>query len=740
MFWADKLLEGREGKEWVNDAWTPSGIIHMGGLKGPVIHDVLFKILKKQGKDVKYTFGFDDMDAIDGLPQNLQESLGQYMGIPVCKAPSPDGNGSYGEYYAQMMKDAFAALDVEAEIYLASDYYKKGVYDDAIRFVLDHADKVRKVYSEMYHKEVADTWFPLQVVCLNCGKVGTTTVTGWDGNEVTYECSKTKVKWAEGCGNTGKIPPFGGNATMPFKVEWAAKWWTFKVTIEGAGKDHASAGGTYDIARKLVKDVFEQEPPVWLPYEFFLYDGKKMSSSKGLGLTAMDLLNVVSPEMFRFLMIKTAPNTAVEFNPFGTQIIPKLFDDYQKAATEFENHEETDNARAFELSAVGELQQPPKFRFLTLAQWVQMPNMEEEIRKVGLEEWAKYAKVWVEKYAPDSDKFLIQKEMPDISSLSENQKEYLNSLIGLFENDLTAEELQTAIYEKSKELDLKSVDAFKAIYTAFLGKDHGPKAAWLLQSLDKNFVKERLSLKQSENVVSDNNIDVTRLNKPEIFSIDNDLKSKYPSISVGTAIIRNVKIVKTNAQLESEKGELLKSLESLTTEELGEFNETKSYRRLYKEMGVDWHSRRPSPEALLRRIALKKGLFTINTCVDAYNLVVMRNRVSVGAFDLDKLKIPTVLRFARNGEQILLLGDDQPTNYSEREIAYFDQEGGYNMDFNYRDAKHTSVQLETKNIIVNVDGIYDISPQKVEDVLRQTCDKIIQYCGGTLEEFGVETS
>jgi lysyl-tRNA synthetase class 1 len=493
MFWADKILENRGSKEIINDAWTPSGIIHMGGLKGPVIHDTLFKILKEKGRDVKFTFGFDDFDPIDGLPENLKSSHEKYMGVPVCNAPAPDSNGTFGEYFSKMMRELFEKLDIQAEIYLASEYYRKGVYDNAIRFVLDNADKVRKVYSEMYHKEISTDWFPLQVICQNCGKLGTTKVTGWDGEKVTYECSKTLVKWAEGCGNTGEISPFGGNGKMPFKVEWAAKWWTFGVTIEGAGKDHASAGGTYDIARKIIKDVFGQEPPLRLPYEFILVGGKKMSSSKGLGMTGQELLEVLPPEIARFLMIKTSPNTAVEFNPFGTQIIPKLYEDYQKAGLEFENQEETDFARAFELSKVGEIKIPPKFRFLTLAQWVQMPNMEEEIEKEGLEGWAKYAKVWVEKYAPENDKFLIQKEMPDISNLSQSQKEYLKSLIPLFEKEIRAEELQTAIYEKTKEKEIPSMDAFKAIYTAFLGKDHGPKAAWLLQSLDKEFVKERLA-------------------------------------------------------------------------------------------------------------------------------------------------------------------------------------------------------------------------------------------------------
>lgn len=491
MFWTDKILEGRIGSEWVNDAWTPSGIIHMGSLKGPIIHDVVNRVLVEKGADTKYTFGFDDMDAIDGLPQALQEKLGKYMGIPICNSPAPEGEGTFADYYSSIMQDAFEKLGIKAEIYLASQYYKAGKYDKAIQYVLDNAEKIRKVYSEMYSKEIPDTWFPLQVVCPHCGKVGTTKVTGWNGETVSFECSKTLVKWAEGCGKIGEISPFGGNATMPFKVEWAAKWWTFGVTIEGAGKDHASAGGTYDVARKIVKDVFGQEPPMWLPYEFFLYDGKKMSSSKGLGLIAQELFEVMPPQMVRFLMIKNAPNTAVEFNPFGTQIIPKLFEDYQKAAKEYFDKAGTDAARAFELSQIGEVQSIPEFRFLTLAQWVQMPNMEWQIEKEGLSEWAQYAKVWIEKYAPEKDKFLIQKEMPQEINLSAEQKTYLKNLIPFFEKEMTAEELQTGIYESSKESGISSTDAFKAIYGVFLGKDHGPKAAWLLESLEKDFVIQR---------------------------------------------------------------------------------------------------------------------------------------------------------------------------------------------------------------------------------------------------------
>jgi lysyl-tRNA synthetase, class I len=742
MFWADEVLQNREGKEFVNDGWTPSGIVHMGGLKGPVIHDVLTRVLKQQNKEVTNNLSFDDFDPIDGLPQSLLESHKQYMGVPISMAPSPDGNGTFGEFFARKMHEMLSRLGIEVKVYLASEKYKNGEYNIGIKTMLDNVEKVRKVYEEMYKKPVKENWYPLQVICPKCGKLGTTKVIGWDGKEVDFVCLPDLVTWAEGCDMTGKMSPFDGNAKLPWKPEWAIKWSTFKVTIEWSGKDHMSKGGSFEIAANVLKSVFNQDPPMAKPYEFFLWNGKKMSSSKGLGLTGEELLEVLSPEVARFLMIKTNPNRAVEFNPKGTGIIPKLYDEYQNAADAYFNNGDKDLGRAFELSQIGEPKQP-NIRFSVLAQWVQMPNMQEEIQKQGLEEWANYAKVYIEKYASESEKFLIQKDLPEqVKNLTDKQKELLKKITDELDNASDAEIFQTQIYELGKSLGLTGKETFGAIYVSLIGKDHGPKAAWLILSLEKEFVKKRFNEATNKNHEAGimNHGNITSLNKPEFFSINPELAKKYPSISVGVAIIKGVHIEKTNPDLEKEKQEVLEFLKDLTTEQLGQYPEVVSYRKFYKEMGVDWHSRRPSPEALLRRVALSKGLYTINTCVDAYNLVVMKHRVSVGAFDLDTLTFPTELRLAKKGEEILLLGDSERTQYTEKEIAYFDKNGGFNLDFNYRDSQETAVKLDTKKLYVNVDGVYDISSEKVEEVLQETCDIIMKYCGGEIEEFGVEHS
>ena len=810
MFWADKVAEDLKKRklplEWMDDMKTPSGRIHVGSLRGVVVHDLVYKTLKFLGVNAKYTYVFDDHDPMDALPVYLsKEKFEKYLGMPLYKIPSPvSGFESYAEYYAQEFIDAFNAIGCNPKILWATDLYLSGKMNSLIKKCLDKADVIRGIYEELYKRKLSNDWFPFQVFCRNCGKVSTTRVSGWDGDKVSFVCEVERLKWTKGCGFEGAVSPFSNKdgiaGKLPWKVEWACKWKAIGVTVEGAGKDHMSRGGSHDLASLVCKRVLNYPIPYPIAYEFFLVGGKKMSSSKGLGSSSAEMLKILPPELLRFLMVKTRLNQAINFDPTDPPTIPKLFDEYQKAGDAYYNlmlrirhsgkrsqvpsgtwrsasrisnvvrdsgqARMTDNedlARIFELSQVGKLKYPPTLRFQNLTQWVQMPNMESKIKETGLEEWVKYARVWVEKYAPESEKFLVQEKLPNqAKKLSEKQKSFLKKVTEELSEDWDASDFQKNLYEWAKELDLSSKEAFAAIYLALIGKDHGPKAAWLILSLDRKFVNKRfeeigfVSLRGMHQTVrpvaiseiasssvsrrTPRNDKLARLNKPEIFSIDQRLKEKFPSVSIGIAIIKGVTIKKSDPSLEKEKQKLLQSLQNLTTEQLGQYPEIQSYRKLYKATGIDWHSRRPSPEAFLRRVALNKGLYTINTCVDAYNLVVMKHRVSIGAFDLDKIEFPTILRFTKKGEEILLLGDNEPTGYKEGEIAYFDKIGGYNIDFNYRDAQRTAVQLTTKNLYINVDGVYEITPSQVEKSLQEACDMIIKYCGGTIELFGVENA
>jgi lysyl-tRNA synthetase class 1 len=51
---------------------------------------------------------------------------------------------------------------------------------------------------------------------------------------------------------------------------------------------------------------------------------------------------------------------------------------------------------------------------------------------------------------------------------------------------------QSAIFDAARTRDVKPGRAFEAIYRAFLGRPNGPRAGWVLASLDAGFVVRRL--------------------------------------------------------------------------------------------------------------------------------------------------------------------------------------------------------------------------------------------------------
>ena len=65
MYWADELAERVQGPQVVNDSKTPSGTVHVGSLRGPVVHDVIARALRARGVPVEFRYGVEDMDAMD---------------------------------------------------------------------------------------------------------------------------------------------------------------------------------------------------------------------------------------------------------------------------------------------------------------------------------------------------------------------------------------------------------------------------------------------------------------------------------------------------------------------------------------------------------------------------------------------------------------------------------------------------------------------------------------------------
>ena len=514
MFWTEEIAAKCSGAHIINDSKTPSGRVHVGALRGVLIHDAIFRTLNEKGIEARYLFGVDDYDPVDEIPKGEDEHFGKYIGWPLCNTPAPKGSSApdMAEHFMSEFREIFVELGVKVEGYRMRDLYRSGEFNEPIDLILRNADKVRRAYKEVSGAERPAHWLPFQVICEKCGCIGTTEVSDYDGHEVSYMCRVDKVvnpklNLGRGCGYEGKISPFDGRGKLPWKLEWVAKWVKFPVTIEGAGKDHSTRGGSRDVSEACLRAIYGIEPPLRVPYEFFLVGGAKMSSSKGVGASARDMAHLLPPEVLRFLMIRTKPNSPVNFDVREEGIV-KLFNEFDRfhARAAIEGNATPDEACVHRLSEL-----TPEGGYLTanfqlVSALVQMPHLDPvteiekrkgapltAIERRHLDARIASAKIWVENYASEEEKTRLQETLPArAQELTETQRAFLKNLANaLSETAWEDNALQAKVFEVARMTPIEQPVAFKAIYRVLLDREAGPKAGNLLAFLDRDFVIAR---------------------------------------------------------------------------------------------------------------------------------------------------------------------------------------------------------------------------------------------------------
>jgi lysyl-tRNA synthetase class 1 len=525
MIWVDQIvadIQERFAQEIaqkkpliIRDEKTLSGRVHVGSLRGIVIHGLVGQVLSEAGISNTFRFELNDFDPMDGLPVYVdQKKYKKHMGKPLYAIPSYEkGAENYPMVFGEELKGVVAPLELPIEYYTLRPLYERGDFNDVIREALDHAADIRKIYLEVSGGGKPDDWFPLSVVCEKCGKIGTTQVTGWDGEKVQYTCKEHYVQWAEGCGYQGTVNPFDGNAKLPWKVEWPAKWKVLGVNIEGAGKDHNAAGGSREIGRRICKEIFHYPEPLNIPYEFFNFKGKKMSASKGLGASAKEMADMLPPVLLKLLMTRKQPNQPIDFDPEGNTI-PTLFDEYDRLSDHyFKRHPEPYEgyARTFQLTQI-DLSKPPEdlwqMRFTVLSFVLQMPhlNLLEEAEKlkgsaltkaekVALEERALYVKKWLKEHAPEDFLYTILKEPSKDLALDDEQKNALRKLTkALRDSSLVwkGAPIHECIHKVKEETGIAPKKLFQPLYQLFLGRTSGPQVGWFLSTFSRESVLRQL--------------------------------------------------------------------------------------------------------------------------------------------------------------------------------------------------------------------------------------------------------
>ncbi len=518
MLWADRIASEirntrtpRNGKTFlIRDEKTLSGRVHVGSMRGVAIHSLISEVFSEQGIANEFRFELNDFDPFDSIPGYLDaEKFREHLGKPLYTVPSPEpGFKNYAEYFGDEFVGVHQKAGFTPSYYRATELYQSGKMDPFIESALARANDVRRILKEVSGSVKDESWLPISVVCEACGKIMTTRAYDYDGQTVGYACDKN-LDEVKSCGHTSRAAPWKGAAKLFWKVDWAAKWIAQGVDIEGGGKDHSTKGGSRDVANHICREVFGQEPPFDIPYEFFLVGGKKMSSSKGRGSSAKDMCDLFPPQIFRLALIGKDIREQIDIDPAG-ESVPRLYDWYDELALGVREGKADDYSRLFALCELPEsraaLTAPWVMRFREVAFIVQMAHLslkEEAMRTKGsalnedeasmLEERARYAKFWLSTYAPEEFKYELQEEMPNVE-LSDTQKKALSALAAfLQEGARSGEELHLRLHELKTEIPIQPKELFQAIYRIFLNRDSGPKAGWFLASLPHELVVARIS-------------------------------------------------------------------------------------------------------------------------------------------------------------------------------------------------------------------------------------------------------
>jgi len=489
IHWADvaaeKLADG--GPHTVATGITPSGQIHLGNMREVMTADAVFRALLDRGCDARLIYIADTYDPLRRLYPFLPKSFEEHVGKPLSEIPCPEGCcESYADHFLLPFFESLERLGIRPEVYRADRMYKDGHYVDAIKAALLRRDEIAKILKEVSGRDLPAGWSPLDAICESCGRLNSTKVTGFDldGETADYVCR---------CGHAGTTS-FRGGGKLAWRIDWPARWSILKVTVEPFGKDHATSGGSYDTGKRISEEVYGYPAPYPVVYEWIHLKGKgAMHSSTGIVVTIRDMLDVVPPEVLRYLIIRTKPEKHIEFDP-GLPLL-SLIEEYDRRAGE---------ERAIELSKVWE--EPPSaipYRHMVTAVQIaggDQKMLMEVLKRSGYDtserdrilSRAANVRAWLDRYAPPFVKFQLQDALPaKIKNVEPGLREALGALAERIEGK-TAEEIHNEVYAVAEERGIEAKMLFSAIYVAFLGQKQGPKAGWFLASLDKKFVRERL--------------------------------------------------------------------------------------------------------------------------------------------------------------------------------------------------------------------------------------------------------
>ncbi|MBM3192359.1 MAG: hypothetical protein FJZ63_06905 [Chlamydiae bacterium] len=208
--------------------------------------------------------------------------------------------------------------------------------------------------------------------------------------------------------------------------------------------------------------------------------------------------------------------------------------------------------------------------------------------------------------------------------------------------------------------------------------------------------------------------------------VEDKVLEKYPEMEIGYLVAR-VSVKNRDPFVESLKERLGKHLQEqgINALNFAVHSSISLWRKIYEEdFQVKAKTYRSSIEALLRRVVTGKEMWNICNVVDLYNCCSILSLLPMGGYDLKKILGDITIRYAKEGEYFLGLGEREKIAVKSHHVVYADDERIMCWLWNHKDSAETCIDESSNYVLFFIDSFKCDTVQNALKLLAENLTKI----------------